>query len=98
MNRLRMIIKGLRLTIKTGSWKWFQGGQSVKLKKVCTNITLGVGYLATGILISYLLMSTAADQQAKIEAQLSKCRGGNFCQVEANEKLYRFLTISARTK
>lgn len=70
----------------------------MNLKRLTGYIAIGAGYLATGILIFYLLMSTAADQQAKIEAQLSKCRGGNFCQVEANEKLYRFLTISARTK
>jgi len=72
-----------------------------RVKEICSNIAIGAGYLATGILISYVLMSTAADQQrkneAKYEAQLNKCHGGNFCQITAKEKSYRFLTLSARS-
>ena len=73
----------------------------MKFKKVCGYVAIGAGYLATGILISYVLMSSAADQQrkneAKYEAQLNKCHGGNFCQITAKEKSYRFLTLSARS-
>lgn len=54
--------------------------------------------------VPYLILTcvdaTQANREAvaiaRYEKQLDKCRGGNFCKIEAQDRTFQFLTISAR--
>lgn len=70
-------------------------------KKVLFYVGWSVAYLILGMYISHIGFEAAEKtyverEKARMQTQLGKCHGGNFCRVENDGNQYRFLTISAK--